>query len=127
MSEATRILEAIEAGDPQAAAALMPLVYNELRRLAAEQLAAERPGQTLTPTALVHEAYLRLVGPEGENRGWNSRAHFYATAAQAMRRILVDAARRRRAQKRGGNAQRVDADIDTLESPSRRPDLIQLD
>ncbi len=93
MSEVTRILDAIEQGQPHAAEQLLPLVYDELRRLAAQRLARERPGQTLQPTALVHEAYLRLVG-EGEARHWDSRGHFFAAAAEAMRRILVDGARR---------------------------------
>ena len=94
MSEVTRILSAIEAGDPHAAADLLPLVYDELRRLAATQLAGEKPGQTLDATALVYEAYLRLVGP-ADDRRWDSRRHFFAAAAEAMRRILVEAARRK--------------------------------
>src|SRR5262245_7455173 len=101
MSEVTRILSAIEQGDPSAAEQLLPLVYDELRKLAAQKLAHEKPGQTLQATALVHEAYLRLVGnlaPGTENQGpeWNSRGHFFAAAAEAMRRILVEQARRRR-------------------------------
>src|SRR5262245_64430767 len=106
MNEVTRILSAIEAGDPQAAAHLLPLVYDELRQLAAARLADEKPGQTLQPTALVHEAYLRLVG-DGQPRAWNGRGHFFAAAAEAMRRILVDNARRRARQKRGGDRARV--------------------
>src|SRR6516225_3478178 len=96
MSEVTRILSAIEQGDPHAAGQLLPLVYDELRRLAAHRLARERPGQTLEATALVHEAYLRLVGtsPEGAAREWQGRAHFFAAAAEAMRRILVERVRR---------------------------------
>src|SRR5262245_47934174 len=101
MSEVTRILDAIEGGDPTAAGQLLPLCYDELRQLAAQKLAQEKPGQTLQATALVHEAYLRLVG-EDEVRRWDSRGHFFAAAAEAMRRILVDGARRRHAQKRGG-------------------------
>src|SRR5262245_4550540 len=101
MSEVTRILTAIEEGDPTAAEQLLPLVYDELRRLAAQQLAQERPGQTLQATALVHEAYLRLAGPDG-GRHWHGRAHFFRAAADAMRRILVDRARARDSQKRGG-------------------------
>jgi len=101
MSEVTRILSAIEHGDPTAAEQLLPLVYEELRQLAAQRLAQEKPGQTLQATALVHEAYLRLVDTEQAQR-WNSRGHFFAAAAEAMRRILVDQARRRHAAKRGG-------------------------
>src|SRR5882672_4262108 len=105
MSDVTRILSQIEQGDPQAAEMLLPLVYNELRKLAGAKLAQEQPGQTLQATALVHEAYLRLVDVEKAQR-WNSRGHFFAAAAEAMRRILVDQARRRKAAKRGGQAQR---------------------
>src|SRR5262249_20640498 len=94
MNEVTSILSAIEAGEPHAAADLLPLVYDELRKLAAARLAAEKPGQTLQPTALVHEAYLRLVG-DGQPRAWNGRGHFFAAAAEAMRRILVENARRK--------------------------------
>ena len=105
MNDVTRILSAIEHGDPQAAEQLLPLIYRELRRLAQQRLAREKPGQTLQATALVHEAYLRLV--EGEKaRLWNSRGHFFATAAEAMRRILVDNARRKRAEKHGGQLAR---------------------
>src|SRR5215471_9599617 len=100
MSEVTRILSAIEQGDPTAAEQLVPLVYDELRRLAAQLLAQEKPGQTLQPTALVHEAYLRLVDVE-KAQHWNSRGHFFAAAAQAMRRILIDQARRKAAEKAG--------------------------
>lgn len=105
MSDVTRILTAIERGNAQATDELLPLVYEELRRLARRQMAAEPPGQTLQPTALVHEAYLRLVG--GEDLRWKSRAHFFAAAAQAMRRILVERARKRGALKRGGGRARV--------------------
>src|SRR5499433_2706193 len=109
MNEVTRVLAAIEQGDPRAAEQLLPLVYDELRKLAAQKLAQEKPGQTLQATALVHEAYLRLV--DGEKiQQWNSRGHFFAAAAEAMRRILIDNARRKRAQKRGGQAKRVDLD-----------------
>src|SRR3954453_17650944 len=100
MSEVTRILSAIEQGDPKAAEQLLPLVYEELRRLAAHKLAQEKPGQTLQATALVHEAYLRLVDVE-RTPHWNSRGHFFAAAAEAMRRILVDRARRKRCKKQG--------------------------
>ena len=114
MSECTRILSAIEQGDPRAAEQLLPLVYDELRKLAAQKLAHEKPGQTLQATALVHEAYVRLV--EGEKaQHWNSRGHFFAAAAEAMRRILVEQARRKRTVKGGGGFQRVDlAGIDPV-------------
>ena len=101
-----RILSAIEQGDPRGAAQLLPLVYDELRRLAAQKLAQEKPGQTLQATALVHEAYIRLVGAENAQR-WDSRGHFFAAAAEAMRRILVENARRRQSLKRGGDRQRL--------------------
>jgi RNA polymerase sigma factor (TIGR02999 family) len=107
MSEVTRILSAIEQGDPHAAEQLLPLVYEELRNLAAQKLAREKPGQTLQATALVHEAYVRLLDVDQVQR-WDSRGHFFAAAAEAMRRILVDSARRRRAQKRGGGLERID-------------------
>src|SRR5437588_9039689 len=102
MSEVTHILNAIDAGDPHAAAQLLPLVYNELRMLAAQRLAQEKPGQTLQATALVHEAYLRLVG-EKPNRHWDRRGHFFAAAGEAMRRILVENARRKKRGKHGGD------------------------
>src|SRR5678816_2034695 len=105
MSDVTRILSQIEQGDPQAAEKLLPLVYDELRKLAAARLAEEKPGQTLQATALVHEAYLRLVGG-GQPQDWNGRGHFFAAAAEAMRRILVDQSRRRQAAKRGGQSAR---------------------
>jgi RNA polymerase sigma factor (TIGR02999 family) len=126
MSEVTRILSAIEQGDPHAAEQLLPLVYEELRRLAAQKLAHEKPGQTLDATALVHEAYLRLIGGEVALQ-WDSRGHFFAAAAEAMRRILVDNARRKRRRKRGGNLQRVDLDeVEiTVEGPSE--DILALD
>jgi RNA polymerase sigma factor (TIGR02999 family) len=107
MSEVTRILSAIEQGDPSAAEHLLPLVYNELRKLAAEKLACEKPGQTLQATALVHEAYLRLVGVE-KAQHWDSRGHFFAAAAEAMRRILINRARDKGRQKRGGGLHRLD-------------------
>jgi RNA polymerase sigma factor (TIGR02999 family) len=107
MSDVTRILSAIEQGDPQAAERLLPLVYDELRKLAAAKLAQEKPGQTLQATALVHEAYLRLVGAEPDVP-WNSRGHFIAAAAEAMRRILVDNARRKKTAKHGGKRKRID-------------------
>jgi RNA polymerase sigma factor (TIGR02999 family) len=108
MNEVTRILSALEQGDPHAADQLLPLVYEELRKLAAQKMAQEAPGQTLQPTALVHEAYLRLLG-QGEKRHWDSRGHFFAAAAEAMRRILVENARRKRSHKRGGGRVRQDA------------------
>jgi len=106
MNDVTRILEAIERGDPQAAGELLPLVYRELRRLAAQRLAREKPGQTLQATALVHEAYLRLVGDQ-DTRRWDGRGHFFAAAAEAMRRILVENARRKAGPKAGGDRERV--------------------
>src|SRR5205814_5147049 len=105
MSDVTRILSQMEQGDPQAAGKLLPMVYDELRKLAAVKLAQEKPGQTLQATALVHDAYIRLVDVE-KAQHWNSRGHFFAAAAEAMRRILVDKARRRKAIKRGGEEQR---------------------
>jgi RNA polymerase sigma factor (TIGR02999 family) len=113
MSEVTRILSTIEQGDPHAAELLLPLVYDELRRLAAAKLAQEQPNHTLQPTALVHEAYLRLVDCEKEQH-WNSRGHFFAAAAEAMRRILVESARRKRSLKQGGLLRRRDADLEQL-------------
>jgi RNA polymerase sigma factor (TIGR02999 family) len=113
MNDVTRILSAIEAGDPGAAGQLLPLIYDELRTLAAQRLAQEKPGQTLQPTALVHEAYLRLVG-KGEGQHWDSRGHFFAAAAEAMRRILVENARRKRSRKRGGDLEQQDVDPDDL-------------
>jgi RNA polymerase sigma factor (TIGR02999 family) len=107
MNDVTRILSAIDQGDPRAAEQLLPLVYEELRKLAAARLAQEKPGQTLQATALVHEVYLRLVGAENQQR-WDSRGHFFAAAAEAMRRILVDQARRKSSLKGGGGRQRVD-------------------
>lgn len=109
MSDVTRILSQIESGDPAAAEQLLPLVYDELRKLAAAKLAQEKPGQTLQATALVHEAYLRLVDVE-KLQHWESRGHFFAAAAEAMRRILIDSARRKRRLKRGGQLKRVDLD-----------------
>jgi RNA polymerase sigma factor (TIGR02999 family) len=109
MSDVTRILSAIEQGDPHAAEQLLPLVYDELRQLAAQKLAQEKTGQTLQATALVHEAYLRLVDTE-KAQHWDSRGHFFAAAAEAMRRILIDNARRKRRAKHGGDHKRVDLD-----------------
>jgi RNA polymerase sigma factor (TIGR02999 family) len=126
MSEVTRILSAIEQGDPSAAEQLLPLVYDELRKLAAQKLAQERPGQTLEATALVHEAYMRLVDVEKAQQ-WNSRGHFFAAAAEAMRRLLVESARRKGRQKRGGHWRRIDVPIQipTLTGPDT--DLLAVD
>ncbi|HEV2949787.1 MAG TPA: ECF-type sigma factor [Gemmataceae bacterium] len=129
MNEVTRILSAIEQGDPHAAAQLLPLVYDELRKLAAQRLASEKPGQTLQATALVHEAYLRLVptGSPPRPAAWETRGHFFAAAAEAMRRILIEKARRKRRLKRGGQLKRIDLEnVElTLDGPS--DDLIALD
>jgi RNA polymerase sigma factor (TIGR02999 family) len=126
MSDVTRILSAIEQGDPHAAEQLLPLVYDELRQLAAQRLAQEKPGQTLQATALVHEAYLRLVDVE-QAQHWDSRGHFFAAAAEAMRRILVDHARRRRSQRRGGAAKRQSlASLDPA-SPAPDEELLAVD
>jgi RNA polymerase sigma factor (TIGR02999 family) len=126
MNDVTRILSAIERGDPKAAEELLPLVYRELRQLAAKRLAGEAPGQTLQATALVHEAYLRLVG-EQDSRRWDSRGHFFAAAAEAMRRILVDNARRKRAEVHGGGRKRVElAEGDWL-SRATPDEIVSLD
>jgi RNA polymerase sigma factor (TIGR02999 family) len=124
MDEVTHILSAIEQGDPQAADQLLPVVYDELRRLAAQKLAQEKPGQTLDATALVHEAYLRLVGGD-DSRRWNDRGHFFAAAAQAMRRILVDNARRKRALKRGDGLRRQP--LEAVAAPQIDEELMALD
>src|SRR5436853_6836974 len=127
MSDVTRILSAIEQGDPHAAEELLPLVYEELRQLAAQKLAPEKPGQTLQATALVHEAYLRLVDVD-EAQHWNSRRHYFAAAAEAMRRILVERARARGSGKRGGGHERLDLENLAVAAPGRpddRPALAQ--
>jgi RNA polymerase sigma factor (TIGR02999 family) len=126
MNEVTHILSAIGHGDPHAAEQLLPLVYDELRKLAASKLAQEKPGQTLQATALVHEAYLRLVDPHQEEH-WNSRGHFFAAAAEAMRRILVDNARRKQSKKRGG--ERIPLDLDQLAAATseRLDDVLDID
>jgi len=125
MSDVTQILNAIEHGDPHAAEQLLPLVYEELRQLAAQKLAQEKPGQTLQATALVHEAYLRLVDAE-QAQQWNSRGHFFAAAAEAMRRILVEQARRKRRHRHGGDRRRVQ--LGDLPAVERSPDdLLALD
>jgi RNA polymerase sigma factor (TIGR02999 family) len=126
MSDVTRILSAIEHGDTHAADQLLPLVYEELRKLAAQKMAQESPGQTLQATALVHEAYLRLVDREKVQR-WDSRGHFFAAAAEAMRRILVEQARHKKSAKGGGQLQRVELHDEQLPSPGRDLDLIALD
>jgi RNA polymerase sigma factor (TIGR02999 family) len=118
MTDVTKILSLIEQGDPSAAEQLLPLVYDELRRLAASKVADEKPGQTLQATALVHEAYLRLVDGE-KAKGWDSRGHFFAAAAEAMRRILVEKVRHKRSQRAGGNWQRVD--LSSAENASHEP------
>ncbi len=130
MSELTIVLASLDRGEPGAAEKLLPLVYNELRQLAAQRLASERPGNTLQATALVHEAYLRLVGPNGASPGWNRRNHFFAAAAEAMRRILIESARRRNAAKRGGGQRAISLDeIDVVESMGgvSPDDLLALD
>lgn len=124
-SDASRLLIAMDKGDPKAAEALLPLVYQELRRLAAHKMAQEVPGQTLQPTALVHEAWLRLAGQE--KQAYAGRAHFFAVAAEAMRRILIDRARRRRAVRHGGQAQRVDTDALEIAAPAPEDELLALD
>ena len=129
MNEVTRILSAIEQGDPHAAEQLLPLVYDELRKLAAQRLAQEKPGQTLQATALVHEAYLRLV--QGERRGssppeWDSRGHFFAAAAEAMRRILVEQARRRQRLKHGDGRTRQELNPELIAGPGTPEDIIGL-
>jgi RNA polymerase sigma factor (TIGR02999 family) len=126
MSEVTRILSAIEQGEPSAAEQLLPLVYEELRKLAGQRLAHEKPGQTLDATALVHEAYLRLVGVE-QSRHWNSRGHFFAAAAVAMRRILVENARRKRAEKHGGSLRRINLDEADAVLAAAPDELLALD
>jgi RNA polymerase sigma factor (TIGR02999 family) len=127
MTDVTRILSAIEQGDPHAAEQLLPLVYDALRQLAARQLAHGRPGETLNPTALVHEAYLRLVG-EGNDRRYHDRSHFFAAAATAIRHIRIDQARRKNTQKHGGNVQRVQRlELDEVVAPTPDDELLALD
>jgi RNA polymerase sigma factor (TIGR02999 family) len=131
MTEVSRILSAIEEGDPYAAEQLLPLVYDELRRLAAQKLAHEKPGQTLQETALVHEAYVRLVGSgdaaERRPQRWENQGHFFASAAEAMRRILIDRAREKRSQKRGGGRKRLDIDALDLAIQATPDQLLALD
>jgi RNA polymerase sigma factor (TIGR02999 family) len=126
MANVTQLLDALAGGDPNAGADLLPLVYAELRQLAAARMAGERPGQTLDATALVHEAYLRLVGP-GRSDRWAGREHFFAAAAEAMRRILIEAARRKHGARRGGGRNRVVADLDRLAATPDDPALLDLD
>jgi RNA polymerase sigma factor (TIGR02999 family) len=126
MSDVTRILSAIEQGDPKAASDLLPLVYDELRKLAAARLVQEKPGQTLQSTALVHEAYLRLVG-EGQPADWGGRSHFFAAAAEAMRRILIDRARRKATIRRGGGLRRIDLEQASAVDDGREAELLALD
>jgi RNA polymerase sigma factor (TIGR02999 family) len=125
MTQVTQILQAIDAGDTQAAEELLPLVYDELRRLAAQKLSGEKPGQTLQATALVHEAYIRLIGPT--DQGWNSRGHFFGAAAEAMRRILIERARRKQSQKGGGNFDRLELSDGVALDDSPAIDLLALD
>ena len=133
MSETIQLLEAVARGEPQATAKLLPLLYDELRQLAAQKLAQESPGQTLQPTALVHEAYLRLVGNHQSTTGdeppktWDGRGHFFAAAAEAMRRILVDVARSKHSQKRGGDRVRQDLDLAGLVAAEPCEDMLALD
>jgi RNA polymerase sigma factor (TIGR02999 family) len=131
MTDVTRILSAIEQGDPGAAEQLLPLVYDELRQLAAQKLAQEKPGQTLQATALVHEAYVRLVGSGeaavGREQRWDSRGHFFAAAAEAMRRILIDRARGKHSAKRGGGRRRIDVDAIDLATQATPDQLLAVD
>ena len=125
MSDVTRILKSIEDGDPNAAEELLPLVYDELRKLAAAKMAQEKPGQTLQATALVHEAYVRLVDAEAAKH-WDSRGHFFSAAAEAIRRILIDTARRKQALRHGGDRQRVPLDNLQIESVEQPDEFLQL-
>jgi RNA polymerase sigma factor (TIGR02999 family) len=131
MNDITRILSAIKQGDPHAAEQLLPLVYDELRKLAANKMSHEAPGQTLQPTALVHEAYVRLVAngnaSEACDKHWDGRGHFFSAAAEAMRRILIENARRKRTLKHGGDRTRVDIDEWRIALPEPREDLLALD
>jgi RNA polymerase sigma factor (TIGR02999 family) len=126
MNDITQLLHAIDQGGAEAFSRLLPLVYEELRSLAAQRLSQEKPGQTLQPTALVHEAYLRLVG-EGDDAPWSNRGHFFAAAAQAMRRILVENARRKRSHKHGGDRSREELDPEQLALPEPQEDVLALD
>lgn len=126
MTNVTQLIYASAQGDPNAAAQLLPLVYEELRNLAASRMADARPGQTLQPTALVHEAYVRLVGAN-EGQDWDNRGHFFAAAAEAMRRILIDRARRKTTAKHGGKRQRLDLEQMSLADDGREDELLELD
>ncbi|HKI32133.1 MAG TPA: ECF-type sigma factor [Gemmataceae bacterium] len=126
MTDASRILKAVEQGDPQAAGQLLPLVYDELRRLAAQRLAQEQPGLTLDATSLVHEAYLRLVGGDPD-KPWNGRGHFFAAAAEAMRRILIEKARRKRRERHGGDRKRLPLDEANLAEDAADDRLLAVD
>jgi RNA polymerase sigma factor (TIGR02999 family) len=126
MSDVTRLLDEAAAGNSQAAAAILPLVYEELRKLAAARMAEEAAGHTLEPTALVHEAYLRLVGPSNAH-AWESRGHFFAAAAEAMRRILIDSARQKQTQKRGATGKRVDLDPEQFATSDQPEELLAID
>ena len=125
MTDVTRILEAIEEGDSRAIDRLLPVVYQELRQLATQKLSREKPGQTLQPTALVHEAYLRLVGAEGQN--WKGKTHFFAAAAEAMRRILIENARQKKSLKYGGDRHRVELEVEDLAFDGPGEDVLALD
>jgi RNA polymerase sigma factor (TIGR02999 family) len=125
MSDVTRILQSIETGNPNAAEELLPLVYEELRKLAAARMANESPNQTLQPTALVHEAWLRLTG--NKNAKWDGRAHFFGAAAEAMRRILIDSARRKKARRHGGGKQRLDIHEIEIAAPAKEQELLDMD
>src|SRR6478752_5117919 len=127
MSEVTQLLNGIDHGDPQAAEKLLALVYAQLRRLAAKKLAHEQPGQTLQPTGLVHEVYLRLFGDEGKQQHWDNRGHFFAAAAEAMRRILIENARRKKRIKHGRDLDRVEVELAELPTPMVADELIALD
>lgn len=127
MTDVTQVLAAVERGDPSATQQLLPLVYEELRRLAAARLTKERPGHTLQPTALVHEAYMRLLGPAGAEVSWNSRGHFFGAAAEAMRRILIENARRRNRPKHGGGYDRVEFASSEIAAEEVSGELLALD
>jgi RNA polymerase sigma factor (TIGR02999 family) len=127
MGDLTRLLNSAQQGEPRAAEELLPLVYEELRRLATARMANERPGQTLQPTALVHEAWIRLLGAHGEQLSWNSRGHFMCAAAEAMRRILIEQARRKERPKHGGNLERLDLDDIDLAVNARPDELLLID
>lgn len=127
MDEITHILGAVERGDTEAGERLLPLAYNELRKIAAQKMASERPDHTLQPTALVHEAYLRLLGPDGTERPWKDRAYFFAAAGQAMRRILIESARRKATEKRGNNAEHTAFEDSKLEFSVPSDEILQVD